>query len=71
MVRRIEQTLTVKDLIEILKQYPEDSYIAIGYDIARYHDGSIKSTIEIRDDLEWEHTNFPYDREGFKYINLD
>ena len=64
------KNLTVKDLIEKLKELPEDLPVA-----SNYGAGRVRGTHEIVADLdmavlEWEDTNYPYDEEPFKYLNI-
>ena len=66
----VVKNITVKDLIEILKTYPEDMPVASNYD-----SGRVRSTHEISTELfigkvEWEDTNHPYDEEPFEYLNI-
>lgn len=57
-----EPKMTVKDMIEKLKQFPEDMSIAVGYDVFD----------EIRIYIKtWSHTNYPYDRPDFQYVCIE
>ena len=65
----IRQKFTVKDLIELLKQYPEDLPVAVNYTIQDL-DGEPYSEIDVRE-CRWEPTNYPYTGEEFDYLNLE
>ena len=60
--------MTVKQLIDRLLEFPQDMPVAIFYDIN-------PSDIDNQDFIEveictWEHSNFPYDKPSFDYVNL-
>lgn len=59
--------MTVGELIEELKKYPEDMPVACCGDI--YYPPE-KCTIEVSQ-RTWEHTNYPYNKPDFDYINLE
>ena len=54
--------MTVAELIEKLKTYPQDMPIAI--------DGDPFAEIEIMQ-RTWVDSNYPYDRPDFEYVNLE
>lgn len=61
--------MTVKQLIEKLREFPENMPVATFYDIN-------PSDIDNPDFIEvsictWEHSNFPYDKPSFDYVNLE
>lgn len=61
--------MTIKQLIEKLKQFPEDAVVATFDDInwaAKDDPDWIKIT-----ERTWVHNNYPYDKPDFKYINLE
>lgn len=63
--------MTVKELIEELKKYPEDMIVAGSYECGRYKNTKeIWSTVELSI-CHWEPTNYPYDREEFDYLNIN
>lgn len=61
--------MTIQQLINGLKKFPKDMPIAIWGDIDwkskddPHHINIIKST--------WVHSNYPYDKDDFDYINLE
>lgn len=61
--------MTVGQLIEKLKEYPEDMPVAtfsdIGWD-SRNDPDWIKISIGT-----WVHGNYPYDRPDFQFVNLE
>ena len=57
-----EPKMTVKDMIEKLKQFPEDMPIAVGYDVFDEIHISVKT---------WTHTNYPYDKPDFQYVCIE
>lgn len=54
--------MTVKDLIEKLKQFPPDMPVATGYDVFEEVYVSIKT---------WTHTNYPYDKPDFHFVSIE
>lgn len=61
--------MTVKQLIEELQKFPEDMPVTILNDISWVtkndpHYLQVKQTT-------WEHTNYPYDKPDFHYINIE
>ena len=63
--------MTVKELIEILKELPEDMTVAVNYDAWRDRkEHKEHSEISIRK-ATWIDSNYPYDEEEFEYINLE
>ena len=61
--------MTVKQLIEELKKYPEDLPVATIYDI----DHTTKDDpnwIRVTEQT-WTQSNYPYDKPDFTYINLE
>ena len=57
-----EPKMTVKDLIEKLKQFPPDMPVATGYDVFEEVHVSIKT---------WVHTNYPYDKPDVEYVCIE
>ncbi len=53
--------MTVKELINILKMYPEDMRVAI--------DDYIYDDIEVTEST-WVHNNYPYDKPDVTYVKL-
>ena len=63
--------MTVKELIEILKEFPEDMTVAVEYDAQRDRkEHKERSEISIRKTV-WIDSNYPYNEEEFEYINLE
>jgi len=63
--------MTVKELIEELKKYPDDMIIAVGHDAWRSRQDHLPhSEIEIKK-AEWIDSNYPYNEEDFEYLNLE
>jgi len=63
--------MTVKELIEELKKFPQDMPVAVGSDICKdRHTHEPYSTVGIKIS-HWEDTNYPYNEEDFDYVNLD
>ena len=61
--------MTVKQLIDELKQFPENMPVATICDI----DWNTKDDphwIKVQKQM-WEHNNYPYDKEDFEYVNLE
>lgn len=61
--------MTVKQLIEELQKQPQDMPVGIMYDIdwvARDDPHWIKAAR-----ATWVHSNWPYDKDDFDYINLE
>jgi hypothetical protein len=54
--------MTVKELIEKLKEFPEDMPVGIMYDV--------HSDIEIHI-ATWTHDNYPYNKPDFDYVNIN
>lgn len=52
---------TVKDLINILKEYPQDMPVAVWSDP---HD---EIEVEIK---KWTHNNYPYDKPDIDYVAI-
>ena len=61
--------MTVQQLIEKLKQLPQDSYIAILNDIG-WRSKDNPDNIKIKK-YTWTHDNYPYDKPDFEYYNLE
>jgi len=53
--------MTVKELIEKLKEFPEDLPVGVMYDV--HADVMVERKT-------WEHTNYPYNKPDFDYINI-
>ena len=62
MSKCFEPKMTVKDLIEKLKQFPPDMPVATGYDVFEEVYVSIKT---------WTHTNYPYDKPDFHFVSIE
>ena len=61
--------MTVNQLIEKLKQFPTDMPVTIYHDIDwrnKYADDTIAAEI-----CTWIHSNYPYDKPDFDYVNLE
>ena len=61
--------MRVKELINKLQEFPQDMPVATFHDIN-------PSDIDNPDFIEvkiytWEHSNFPYDKPSFDYVNLE
>ena len=61
--------MTVSELIEELKKWPQDMPIACCSEIT-YTPEAEGNRIYISERL-WVHNNHPYDKPDFKYINLE
>lgn len=61
--------MTVKQLINVLKKVPQDLPIAIWNDIS-WQTKDDPHYIKISECV-WTHSNYPYDKEDFNYINLE
>ena len=61
--------MTVGELIEELKKYPEDMPVAVCGDIMYPPDH--KENILKVEKWTWVHTNYPYDLPDFDYINIE
>ena len=62
MSKCFEPKMTVKDLIDKLKQFPPDMLVATGYDVFEEVYVSIKT---------WTHTNYPYDLDDFDFVSIE
>ena len=61
--------MTVGELIEKLKQFPQDMPVACDGNIYYPPDCGL-CDIEITR-RTWTHSNYPYDKPDFEYINLE
>lgn len=61
--------MTVGELIEELKKYPEDMPVAV-YGNIYYPPESEYNKLEISK-RTWVDSNYPWDRPDFEYINLE
>lgn len=63
--------MTVKELIEELKKYPQDMTVGIMYDVGRSRvTHQPYSEVEIKI-AHWEDTNYPYNEEDFDFVNVE
>lgn len=63
--------MTVKELIEKLKEYPQDMTVAVDFNAWRDRkEHKEDSEISIKKTI-WIDDNYPYNEEEFEYINLE
>ena len=61
--------MTVKQLIEKLKQFPDDMPVATIGEI-NYSDIDDPEFIDVQVKT-WTHSNYPYDKPDFEFVNLE
>ena len=61
--------MTVKQLIDKLREFPEDMPVATFNDINPV-DKDDPNWIRV-DMRLWQHNNYPYDKPSFPYVNLE
>jgi hypothetical protein len=61
--------MTVKQLIEELQKFPEDMPVAI-LNMIDWKSKDGPDDLKVKQ-TTWEHTNYPYDKPDFHYINIE
>lgn len=61
--------MRVKELINKLQEFPQDMPVAISHDI-NPEDIDDPDFIEVNI-CTWEHSNYPYNKPSFDYVNLE
>ncbi len=61
--------MIVKQLIDKLKEFPEDMPVAIMYDMS-YKQKDDPDDIKVIK-RTWTHQNCPYDKDDFDFVNLE
>ena len=61
--------MTVKQLKKALDKFPEDMPVATFSDI-NWMTKDDPNWITVKEQT-WTHSNYPYDKEDFKYVNLE
>lgn len=54
--------MTVKELIDKLKEYPEDMLVGLDYQPEWGIDLIVRT---------WTHNNYPYDKPDYEYLSLE